>query len=161
MTIKSRFSFLLLPLWLLLVLGCGSSKGTVSRLTGSVKYKGKPVTAGTITFYPKGEKGDTAGNYPVPIDPDGTYSASQLPAGELAVAIETESANPKNRPSAKQYGGAKSKMKMSPPPEGVNVAKGPQGAYVPIPKKYADPKESGLTVKLTSGKNTKDFDLTD
>lgn len=160
MTIIYRLS-LLLPVGLLLVLGCGEKKGTVARLSGTVKYKGTPVTAGMITFAAKGEGGDPSGSYPVPITSDGTYSASQLPAGELVVAIETESANPKNRRSFDQYGGGKGKemMKRSPAPEGVGS--GPKGTYVKIPDKYKDPKTSGLTVTVTSGKNTKDFDLTD
>ena len=160
MCITRRLS-LLLPFGLLVVLGCGETKGTVARLSGSVKYKGTPVTAGTIIFTVKGEGSDPAGTYPVPITPDGTYSASQLPAGELRVSIETESANPKNRRSSEQYGGGRGKdmMKRSPAPEGVGTA--PKGAYVKIPDKYKDPKTSGLTVTLTNGKNTKDFDLTD
>jgi hypothetical protein len=158
MTIASRLS-LLLPLGLLLLLGCGEKKGAVARLSGTVKYKGTPVTAGTITFTAKGEGGNPGGTYPVPITPDGTYSASQLPAGELAVAIETESANPKSRKSAADYGGGKDMMKRSPMPEGVGG--GPKGTYVKIPDKYKDPKTSGLTVTVTNGKNTKDFDLTD
>lgn len=160
MTITRRLS-LLLPLGFLLVLGCGETKGTVARLSGSVKYKGTPVTAGTITFTAKGEGGDPSGSYPVPITTDGTYSTSQLPAGELAVAIETESINPKNRRSPEQYGRGRGKdmMKRSPAPEGVGTA--PKGTYVKIPDKYKDSKTSGLTVTVTSGKNTKDFDLAD
>lgn len=158
MTITSRLS-LLLPIGLLLVLGCGETKGTVARLSGSVKYNGTPVTAGMITFTAKGEGGDAGGTYPVPITPDGTYTTSQLPAGELQVSIETESANPKRPKAGQQYGGEKAQMKRSPPPEGVGSA--PKGTYVKIPPKYSDPKTSGLTVTVTNGKNTKDFDLTD
>jgi hypothetical protein len=155
MRITNRLIFLL-PLWLLLVLGCsGGSKGTAARLSGSVKYKGTAVTAGMITFIAKSEDGKAAGTYLAPINADGTYSIAQLPAGEFQVAIETESANPKRASS-----GPYQKM-QGPRPEKASSAEAAKGAYVKIPSKYADPKKSGLTVTLTSGKNTKDFDLTD
>ncbi len=157
MIITNRLT-LLLPLWFLLIVGCGGSKGTVARLSGNVKYKGAPVTAGTIAFTAKGEGSGAGGTYLASINPDGTYSTSQLPAGEFTVAIETESANPK-RASPERYGGGKGMD--SRPPEARAAAKAAKGAYVKIPSKYASPKTSGLTVTLTSGKNTKDFDLTD
>lgn len=158
MTLKNWFS-LLLPLALFLAFGCGT-KATPSRLSGSVKYNGVPVKAGTITFTAKGGEGkDAGGTYFAPINEDGTYSTSQLPTGEFAVTIETESANPK-RPTMEQYGGGKGKNMTSPMPEGVG-APAAKGGYVKIPSKYSDPKKSGLTVTLTSGKNTKDFDLAD
>jgi hypothetical protein len=160
MTSTNRFA-LLLPLWLLLLFGCGGPKSVATKLSGSVKYKGAPVTAGTITFTAKGEGGEAGGVYLAPINPDGTYSIAQLPSGEFAVSIETESANP-NR-SQKTYGGPKVKnMQMtSPRPDYAESSQTAQGAYVKIPSKYADPQKSGLTVNLTSGKNIKDFDLTD
>lgn len=159
MTLTNRFA-LLLPLGLFLVSGC-SSKGPVSGLSGNVKYKGTPVTAGTITFTAKAEGRDAGGTYFAAINSDGTYSTSQLPDGEFGVAIETESANP-NRPTMDQYGGrGKGKMKASPAPDDAGPAAAAKGGYVKIPPKYSNPKTSGLSVTLTGGKNTQDFELTD
>lgn len=158
MTITNRFALLLLLPLSLVVLGCGSSKKPVARLSGSVKYNGTLVKAGTITFTAKGESGEAGGIYLATIEPDGTYSTSQVPAGEFTVAIETESANPDR--AKKEYGN-KGKMTSSPRPDYAQAAETPKGAYVKIPDKYKDAKKSGLSVSLTNGKNTKDFELTD
>ncbi|HZT79836.1 MAG TPA: hypothetical protein VFA26_06430, partial [Gemmataceae bacterium] len=124
----------------------------------------------TIRFYPK-----DGGMYTAVIRPDGKYEAPDLPVGEMAVTIETESANPNrktpdyNSPGGggmgmygKAGGGAPQQkdraMKMSPIPEGAPKA---EGAYVKIPAKYADKSTSGLSVTLNKGKQTKDFALTD
>jgi hypothetical protein len=149
--IKVRLFTLILPPLLVLALGCGATSNTPSTVTGSVTYNDKPVTGGTITFQAEG-----GGNYPLSIQPDGTYSSiSEMPPGEMAVSIETESLNKdKKKPD---YGGGRGPGTMEPPP-GVG---GDVGTYVKIPPKYGDPKKSGLTATLAKGKNTKNFDLKD
>ena len=143
---------LVLPFFLVLVLGCGSkgNPNAPAKVHGKVTYKGAPVTAGTIQFLPK-----AAGTYTASIMPDATYSATDLPTGEMTVTVDTESANPnKKQPS---YGGKK--QMMGPIPQGVKA--GPAGEYVKIPPKYAKAQTSGLTATLNAGDNEKNFDLTD
>ena len=162
MTITRRL-FLVWPLFLVLLVGCMNS-ATPARVSGTVKYKGTPLTAGTVTFHP-----EQGGVYGAAIKPDGTYSISDLPTGPVEVAIETESANPQHvaksaEDYAKQRGGrGKAGESMtSPRPEGVPAAApAEKGAYVKIPAKYADRKKSQLTMAVVAGKQTKDFDLTD
>src|SRR5262245_53660063 len=61
--------------------GCSSRKGKV---TGKVSYKGEAVPSGTVMFYGKGDAVSSA-----PIGPDGTYQATEVPLGEVKVAVTT------------------------------------------------------------------------
>src|ERR1700682_6061894 len=97
--IKARLFTLILPPLLVLALGCGATSNTPSTVTGSVTYNDKPVTGGTITF-----QAEAGGTYPFTIQPDGTYSSiSEMPTGEMAVSIETESLNKDKK--TPDYGG--------------------------------------------------------
>jgi hypothetical protein len=163
MTTKGRLVLLVLPLALLMLTGCGPTRRAASKLSGKVTYKGAPVTAGTVQLHdPEG------GVYSMPINHDGTYSGTDLPAGEMAVVIETESARLSR--SMGEYGGGRGKEKgqgdkrtgvMSPMPEGVQPGATPAGKYMRIPAKYAKKETSGMTLNMGKGSNTKDFDLTD
>jgi hypothetical protein len=151
---------LLSPLLFILASGCGPTKSASASLSGKVAYKGNPVTGGTVTVFVK-----DGGAYPIPITPEGTYSGTDLPPGEVTVTIETESAKQKfgmgdYAKMKRGGGGGKEKGQMvSPAPEGFQPGAG--GQYVKIPRKYSDKEKSGLSLALTRGKNTKDFDLTD
>ena len=137
-----------------------------AKLSGKVTYNGNLVTGGTVTFHPK-----EGAPFQVAIGADGTYRAVDIPVGEAAVSIETESINPNaKRPEYKGGGRGGLYGKMSPAPAGGG--KGPSksptrdgaeagGEYVKIPAKYADPAKSGLSVKLERGEQTKNFELTD
>src|SRR5262249_60111706 len=59
--------------------GCARSTGNVS---GTVKFQGKPLTAGTITFYDKDNR--TASSA---ISPTGTYEVTQVGSGPVQVAV--------------------------------------------------------------------------
>ena len=150
---------LTLPLSLVLAFGCQKSSNAPAKLSGKVTYKGNPVTGGQMMFYTK-----DAGAYPATIAEDGMYSVSDVPTGEMTVTIDTETLNPKGKTAPADYGksdprsGGK-KMGGGFIPEGANT--GGKGQYVKIPAKYADRKKSPLTVTLTAGKQTHDFDLPD
>jgi len=137
---------------LLAVLGC-SGGSTVNVLEGRITYKGADVTGGTINFYP-------ASGGPIPgfIKPDGTYVASDVPPGEVTVTIETESVKNTGKPTMPAGGKA---------PPGGDAGKYPggaiqgAGAYVRIPLKYGDRKQSPLKFDVGKGKIAKDFELID
>jgi hypothetical protein len=155
---------LLLPLCLVLAVGCKGSKNPSSQVSGKVTYKGQPVSAGTVTFNLK-----EGGNYGASLKADGSYTVTGLPAQEMIVTVETESANPK-QPKA-TYGPPMQKKGQEDPTnmyskmmkqKGFGADAAPEsGAYVPIPMKYADKEQSPLRINLTRGENKKDFDLTD
>jgi hypothetical protein len=137
----------LLVLFVVVIVGCKAgedqSTGTVK---GTVKYKGVAVHGGKILFY--GPNGRTASAV---ISEGGQYQASDVPVGEVHVAVSTSlppivqtQAAPKpkrrfNRPDA------------NPMPEAVQTT--------PIPIKYTDPAQSGLSLTVTEGEQPYDIDL--
>jgi hypothetical protein len=147
--------FLLMPLSLALVAGCtGSKVGTVS---GKVAYKNEPVTGGKMKLYPQGGGPE----YPINLNPDGTFNVGDVPPGTYAVAIDTDSLKNQADPTA---------VYKQPVPKGADPSKVNKvevdttnlPKYVKIPPKYKDPKTSGLTWEIKKGKNSpKEFDLTD
>jgi hypothetical protein len=127
-----------------------------------VTFNGQPVKAGNITFH------TNDGDYPSPLNVDGTYEINGVAAGPATVTVETESVNPnKNTPS---YGAGRAGAQAMDPskmqggaPSGVGgPSKEEQAArYVKIPGRYKESTSSGLTATLSAGKQTLDFNLTE
>jgi len=132
-----------------LLAGCGRS-GSSSSVTGSVTYKGKPVTGGTMLLHGKDKV------FPASLGPDGNYICPSVPAGEYTVTINTEGL--KKNVVDPVIGGEEQKLFEN---KDLAKARASIPAYVPIPGKYADAKTSGLTLTVGSGSNTKDLQLTD
>ena len=142
-----------------LLAGCGAAvnPNAPATVSGKVTYKGTLLTAGNLAFH----TGDSM--YPASIGSDGAYLGRDFPIGEMTVTVETESLNPAAKaaqpyPGQSQAGKDKTDIMMRPRPAEVKAV---EAGYVKIPAKYADKSKSGLTVKLTAGKQTKDFELTD
>src|SRR5262249_52822285 len=123
--------------------------------SGKVTIDGAPVTGGSMQFTAK-----DGPSFRVQISEDGTYAQSELQPGDYVVTVETESINPsKKEPVYGGAPGAKMSNKSSPRPQDI-AGSGASGTYVAIPKKYGDPKKSGLTATLAKGKNAKvNFEL--
>jgi len=138
---------------LVLVIGCRSKNpNAAASVSGKVTYKGAPVPGGSIVFRPQ------SGNYAGGLTPDGSYSITDMPSGDMTVTVETESVKPKAAPTGGM--GAKMAKMASPIPESAKNA--PKAEYVKIPAKYADPKTSPLKVTLKDGNNPNtNYDLTD
>ncbi len=123
-------------LLLVFVVGCGKSKGTIS---GTVKFKGTPLTSGTVLFHgPDGYVDSTS------ISATGEYRLENFPVGEARITVVTqryEKVEPSGGPSAP--GGARKEVK----------------GFVAIPKKYSDPDRSGLTWTVQKGPQQRDIDL--
>ena len=156
MITRSRV-FLVLPLCLVFVVGCSSGpKNAPARVSGSITYNGKRITAGTIRFH-----SDATAIYNGTIHPDGTYSAVDIPSGETVVTIETESVALSQNKQNYGAGIRKEGTKMfSPAPKRPQV-KAPAGEYVKIPEKYANPRTSDLIITLGKGRQTKNLELKD
>ncbi len=118
---------------ILVLAGCGPSFNKVS---GTVSYKGKKLTMGTITFV-----GDDSKKTFTTIAGNGFYEAIEPPLGKVKVSIAVK------------------------PPPNIPVPKGlEKGATqkiepVIIPPNYGDANKSGLTTEIKSGSNTYDIDL--
>jgi hypothetical protein len=131
-----------------LLTGCGKASGRNAVVSGKVSYKGQPVTGGLIKFVPADNGSPALG----PINGDGTFSFGGVPFGPMQIGIDTESVRNAARADYTRTGKA-------PPGTRLPESAGPRPAYVPLPKKYADPKTSGLTWDVQRGSLTKDFDL--
>ncbi|MDB5309445.1 MAG: hypothetical protein JWO38_3647 [Gemmataceae bacterium] len=116
-----------------LVAGCGGA-GT-GEVSGTITYDGKPVEAGAIVFTPADGNGPTAGGE----IKGGKYTAPKVPVGPAKVSI-----------SGARITGTK---KMYDDPKSAVV----QTSEELLPAKYN--KASELRYDVTSGPQTKDFDL--
>ncbi len=140
-----------------LAVGCGKGGGTLS---GKVTYKGETVQRGVIHFFPEGKGGD----FSAPIKPDGTYTISNLPRGQVKIGVATGTGEPPDPTKRRGMGGQmaakgmeKAKEKMGGPPPDKVAASGAGGPTVP--DSYADPNKSGLQVEVTGGKQTFDINI--
>jgi len=147
-----------------LLAGCGGTRNpnAPAKITGSVKYQGKPVPGGNIVFHTKNNQG----MYRCSLGADGTYEIADVPTGALTVTVETESLNPskKKGPAYPGAGGKGSKLDAE-YMAGVKKSGMPVNAtpavYQRIPEKYAKAETSPLTVTVEAGSQTHDFTLTD
>jgi hypothetical protein len=138
-------------LLVLVALGCGyKNPNAPASVTGKVTYKGKPVPAGTVRFHSQ-----DAGSVTCQLDVDGSYSSTDVPAKEMTVTVETESAKPTDTPANQ----ARKQSGSAPPPPGSEKSKPLE--YVKIPEKYAKTKDTPLKTTLKPGKNTYNIELTD
>jgi hypothetical protein len=120
--------------------GCGK-KGPASTVSGKVTLNGKPV-AGTVTFIGPDNREITA-----PINPDGTYTVANPPAGQVQVVV-------RNLPGARPG--------MTPSiPRNVSMPGNVTSASVglPPPMRYAW-QNNGLAFSVTGGKQQHDIILT-
>jgi hypothetical protein len=124
-----------------LAAGCGGPP--TGNVSGAIKYKDKPLTAGVVTFINTDGK-----SWSGPIV-DGKYSVDKAPVGEVKISVQVPTATtgrtadfiakyPKEAKSAESY------KKVEP---------------VAIPPHFADPNTSNLKYTVVSGNQTHDLDL--
>jgi hypothetical protein len=128
----------------------------MAEVSGKVLFQNQPLPGGRITFVSKDSpQFSGSGN----IDANGQYKVD-APVGETKVSVDNQMLAPS--------GGAVGKGGKGPgPPTAMPGLKRPgseaplseKGRYVPIPAKYANPDESGLTYTVKKGAQTKDFTL--
>jgi hypothetical protein len=138
--------FCVIPL-VLAILSLNGCRGT-NTVTGTVTYKGKPLTAGTVMFYVADK------TVPGNIASDGTYTARGVPVGPAKVTVTV--ANLGNLAPSQMKGGIPGQAEHAPLP---GQESGPAPAPVVIPGKYAAKESSDLSYDVHSGKNTFDIDL--
>jgi hypothetical protein len=143
-------SVLAVSLGLLLLTGCGPRivKGVVS---GTVTYKGQAVNDATLFLYPT-----TAGQgseMTIPVDREGAFRASDVPAGDYKVVVQPSKAN--NGPSTK---GMKPEQ-LAQMKEQLESMKVP--ATIKIPTKYTKQETSDLKMTVGAGEQTVPLELHD
>jgi hypothetical protein len=127
--------------------GCGSSK--TASVSGKVTYRGRAVTSGTVTVI--SQDGTVVGSGA--IQADGSFTIARAPTGAIRVAVD----NPV--PPGLTRSGMAVPAGMSPDDPEIKAAREQARTFVPIPARYADPKQSGLTAALKGGKNDLPLDL--
>lgn len=124
---------LLLAALVLGTVGCKTEKPTAS-VSGTVKYRGKPLTAGSVNFLSaKGAGGQGL------LDENGNYKIEGIDVDEYRVYLSA--------PVPGQFA------------PGTKAPKEPPKFEV-IPK-YLQPESSGLTVKIKAGPNEYPIDIKD
>jgi hypothetical protein len=114
--------------------GCGSSQATVS---GKVRYQGRPVVYGSVTFLSPDKVSRSAA-----IQPDGSYTVEGLTPGEAWVSVTS-------RDPAK---GRARKGQGKEAPDGT-------AGWFPLPRRFETPAGSGLSHTLSAGANAFDIEL--
>jgi len=123
--------------------GCGHKHPTAT-VSGTVKYKGELVQAGMVVFYGSDNQAASA-----PISPEGTYTATGVPVGDVKITVTTP------RPAAELKKAAKQNKqrfgKGNPYPESVDT--------VTVPDKYGDPAKSPLSLTVKEGPQPYDIEM--
>lgn len=152
----------MLPLFcfaLVAVVGCGGRSNPLApaSISGSVSYKGKTVTGGSVQFVtPNGTP------YSSPISLDGTYAISDVPTGEMIIVVETESVNPEHKAATGKDADRRNSMmggRTGPNGQSGAASSGLEAKYVKIPEKYSKAKTSPLTYTVKSGRQVYSVEL--
>jgi hypothetical protein len=125
--------------------GAGGCARQLASVSGSVSYRGKPVTSGSVIV--KSADGERVAS--APILPDGTFRLRRAPTGPVKVAVD----NPAPPRSVPAHPG-----KNAPEADEVREAAEQARRFVALPPRYKDPDLSGITTTLQGGANT--FDIT-
>ncbi|HEY7423223.1 MAG TPA: hypothetical protein VH682_03180 [Gemmataceae bacterium] len=146
----------------MLAAGCGTSPG---QITGAVRYKGKSLSGGIVTFLPASGQGA----FNAPIQSDGNYTLYKVPVGKGTITVKSaaDASSSLNPMMQKMVQDIKSgKTQLSPearekmPPNVKKALESPSPkAFVSIPASYGDPEKSGLELEATGGKQTHDIEL--
>jgi hypothetical protein len=123
----------------LLPAGCGPRSVNVS---GTVTFKDKPLTAGTITFYDATNKPRSA-----QIEANGAYAVKDVATGRARITVIA--------PMDIKFPG----MAVGGMPGAPGDPKPAAGSGVTLPAKYNDPDQSGLTCDVKSPDQKHDVKL--
>jgi hypothetical protein len=137
--------------------GGGPRTFPTGEVSGTVKYKGEPISQGKITFISTGGTGD----FGTGTINDGAYKV-KAPLGMCKIEIQIQSDENKGAIPPQQMKMVKAKMKAL-RDQGAKIPDEPPQATkrptVNIPEKYKFADQSGLELEVKSGKQTKEWDL--
>jgi hypothetical protein len=148
-------------------LGCSNSARTYpsGNVSGTVSYKGEPIAKGAITFISTGPAGDVATGGIT----NGVYNVHDAPVGEckIQILVQGESSGTGSTRPENQMKMMKGQMKMARDsgmqiPDDVKMEAAPKKKKKTpsaFPEKYTNADLSGLKYEVTTGTQTKDWDL--
>ncbi len=163
-----------MAMWLaLLLLGglaCGPGNGLdLATVRGTVTYKGEPVRAGNVTFFPDDSKGTVGPPSTGTITENGTFTLSSESASDGAIVgthkvsilgydpepISTAEAVPDPQGDPKAFFAAKTQRRRPSPRGGGPTYRGRDMKTYPlvVPERFRNPDQSGLTAKVDRGTN--------
>ena len=118
--------------------GCGSQPA----VSGTVTYKKELLTTGEVSFIAADGKSRSG-----LIGSDGRYEVIDPPMGDVTIVVVAKK--------------AEGKAGKNNPLAGNPASGGSATLRSLIPARYGDPRTSGLTFRVTGGRQTKDIDLGD
>lgn len=161
LSMSRQRTLVMLPLFcfsIIAVVGCGAKNPLApASISGGVSYKGKTVTGGSVQFVTLGGT-----PYSSSISVDGTYAVADLPIGEMAIVVETESINPAAKGTTGKDADRRNAMmgeRKGPNAGGGGGASALQPQYVKIPEKYSKAKTSPLTYTVKNGRQVYSIEL--
>ncbi len=126
--------------------GCNRPAGSV---TGKVTFQGRPLSAGTVILYCENRQ-----IFHGLIGPNGTYTISNVPPGQVRVTVRTLSHQ------RELWHPTKQKMPVVNGPVYPAFDPSKKGSKKTIiPARYELPEESGLSVVVVGGETVFDIDL--
>jgi hypothetical protein len=130
----------------LVVVGCGTGRPPLVATTGTVTLDGKPVASATVTLMPRAGGRPATGT----TDQAGRFTLSTFAPGDGAVVGGYDAVVTKlelKKPVA--GGGVAADDGLAPDTMGAIPAEEDYRSL--LPKRYADPRTSGLAVEVTAG----------
>lgn len=118
--------------------GCSNQQAATGEVHGKVTYRGQPVSAGIMRFFPA-----AGGSVSTFLGPQGTYRATGVPFGNARVAIETSGF---------------SKLK-GPPAHKAKLIRGSLPVYVALPERYEQPDTAQIAAVINETSVQFDIDL--
>jgi hypothetical protein len=139
------------------LVGCGGdpNKPKLGKVSGTVTYKGQPVTKGMVTFIPSGGPGRQTGQSATgEIGPSGSYTLTTFEPGDGAVLgehivlVQSRQEDPSIEGGTMPIPDAQGRINNQPPKDLV-------------PTKYAAVETSPLRLTVQEGSNTLNINLED
>jgi hypothetical protein len=138
-------------LLVVVLVGCGPRRPRIGVISGTITYKGRPVNGAALLLYPTNDP--EGGTITIPVDQDGSFRIADVPPGQYQMAVEgTEGAVQADLTNIPPERLAEVKEKLS----HMNTP-----ATIPFPKKYKDPKTSGLQCTVSEKNEKMNLELQD
>jgi hypothetical protein len=144
---------------LVLAGGCKRIRHSTAHVdvTGQVRYQGKPLPGGRVTFVAVEGSFASTGT----IDEKGNYKIN-APVGPVKISVNNTMLDPQRGAGhAAARRGPAGPGAQRPPGGGAEEPTEIKGTWVRIPPKYASAETSGLTFTVTKESKTHDIELTE